>query len=45
MLNEILAPRGDVLIAPLPGDLGGGGHVAVRRRLGGLPNFCRRKAG
>jgi putative transposase len=36
---------GNVLIAPLPGDLGGGGRVAVRRRLGGLLNFYRCKAG
>jgi transposase InsO family protein len=36
---------GNVLIAPLPGDLGGSGRIAVRRRLGGLLNFYRRKAG
>lgn len=36
---------GNVLIAPRPGELGGGGRVAVRRRLGGLLNFYRRKAG
>lgn len=36
---------GNALIAPLPGDLGGAGTVTVRRRLGGLLNFYRRKAG
>ena len=36
---------GNVLIAPRAGDLGGRGRVVVRRRLGGLLNFYRRKAG
>lgn len=36
---------GNRLIAPAPADLGGCGAVTVRRRLGGLLNFYRRKAG
>jgi transposase InsO family protein len=36
---------GNELIAPRSGDLGGGGRITVRRRLGGLLNFYRRKAG
>lgn len=36
---------GNALIAPKPGDMGGCGDVVVRRRLGGLLNFYRRKAG
>jgi putative transposase len=36
---------GNELIAPGIGDLGGRGAVTVRRRLGGLLNFYRRKAG
>jgi transposase InsO family protein len=36
---------GNELIAPRLGDVGGRGRVVVRRRLGGLLNFYRRKAG
>ncbi len=36
---------GGALIAPKADDLGGTGRVVVRRRLGGLLNFYRRKAG
>ncbi|MBZ0151473.1 MAG: hypothetical protein IT456_02365 [Planctomycetes bacterium] len=36
---------GNRLIVPDPADLGGCGAVTVRRRLGGLLNFYRRKAG
>ena len=36
---------GNRLIAPLSGDLGGRGAVTCRRRLGGLLNVYRRKAG
>lgn len=36
---------GNELIAPKVGDLRGRGTVTVRRRLGGLLNFYRRKAG
>ncbi|MBZ0150755.1 MAG: hypothetical protein K8J09_04415 [Planctomycetes bacterium] len=36
---------GKRLIVPDPADLGGRGTVSVRRRLGGLLNFHRRRAG
>jgi putative transposase len=36
---------GNALIAPRAGDLDGSGRITVRRRLGGLLNFYRRKAG